>query len=324
MATVKLIHDCRRAKKGGSYPVKLRVIHDRVAKHYTTTFNLTRDEYSRLFEENPGKKFRKIRDDLYDLRSRANKIIEKLPRFAFPVFERRLFQKSSEEADLLQAYDNYIGVLKLAGRVSTAVSYQCSANSLKSFRANLRFEDITVAFLQEYENWMLKNDASPTTIGIYLRSLRSVFNEAIADETIARELYPFGRRKYQIPTGKNTKKALSLTEIRKIFQYEPAHEGEAKAKAFWLFSYLCNGINMKDIARLRKKDVDGDFISLIRAKTQRATRSNPKPIKIHLIEEAKRIINVLGTKNKDQEAYLFPILEQNVRQKEKCNWSNSS
>jgi integrase len=311
-ATVSILHDTRRAKKGSTYPVKLRVIHDRIAKYYPTTFNLTVEEYSKLFEEKPIKRIKEIRDDLFELRARAVRIINKLPRFSLPQFERKLFQRSSEDGELFQAFENYIGVLKLAGRVSTAVSYQCSVNSLKSFKSDLGFEDITVPLLQEYEKWMLRSGSSPTTIGIYLRNLRSVYNEAIAEDSISRELYPFGRRKYQIPTGKNTKKALSLSDIRKIFEYEPAHCGEARAKGFWLFSYLCNGINMKDIARLRRKDIDRDFMTLIRAKTQGTNRSSPKPIKIHLIEEAKRIIHVWGAADKDQDAYLFPILEPDI------------
>ena len=54
------------------------------------------------------------------------------------------------------------------------------------------------------------------TQGIYLRNLRAIFNEAIADGIISKEkCYPFGRRKYQIPTGRNIKKALKLEQIEK-------------------------------------------------------------------------------------------------------------
>ena len=53
---------------------------------------------------------------------------------------------------------------------------------------------------------------------MYLRPLRSIFNEAIEEGIIKREkCYPFGRRRYCIPASKNTKKALDLDDIKKIY-----------------------------------------------------------------------------------------------------------
>ena len=62
-----------------------------------------------------------------------------------------------------------------------------------------------------YEIWLKSQDISKTTIGIYLRPLRAVFNEAIEAKIIRRETcYPFGKRKYRIPSSKKVKKALEL------------------------------------------------------------------------------------------------------------------
>jgi hypothetical protein len=49
---------------------------------------------------------------------------------------------------------------------------------------------------------MLAQDYSKTTIGIYTRQLRTLFNEAIEQGLLKKEKhYPFGRRKYVPPTG---------------------------------------------------------------------------------------------------------------------------
>jgi hypothetical protein len=51
------------------------------------------------------------------------------------------------------------------------------------------------------------NGLSKSTIGIYLRPLRAIYNEAIeAGFAKGDKSYPFGRRKYQIPSGRNVKK----------------------------------------------------------------------------------------------------------------------
>ena len=81
---------------------------------------------------------------------------------------------------------------------------------------------------------------------------------------VPRENYPFGEKKYQIPTGVNIKKALPIEEIGKFYnhQSDASPEGQAKAEAkdYWLFTYLGNGINMKDIALLKYKNIPGDYI----------------------------------------------------------------
>jgi hypothetical protein len=65
--------------------------------------------------------------------------------------------------------------------------------------------------------------------------------------------YPFGKRKYRIPSSKNIKKALELDDIQKIYFYESEPEllGEQQARDYWLFSYFGNGMNPKDIANLK-------------------------------------------------------------------------
>jgi integrase/recombinase XerD len=52
---------------------------------------------------------------------------------------------------------------------------------------------------------MLENDYSITTVGIYVRVLRVIMNLAKDNGMLKPELYPFERRKYIIPTGRNVK-----------------------------------------------------------------------------------------------------------------------
>src|SRR5439155_20985670 len=104
--------------------------------------------------------------------------------------------------------------------------------------------------------------------------------------------YPFGRRKYVIPASRNIKKALELSDIEKIFFYECSSDktGEQQARDYWLFSYFGNGMNPKDIANLKYKNINGDYIHFERAKTERSLRNDPKPITVFLTEDMKGII----------------------------------
>lgn len=219
-----------------------------------------------------------------------------------------------EMGPLAVAFGKSIGLLEAQERIGTSESYFSTLTNLLSFKSNLRFEDISVTFLYEYENWMLSREKSYTSIGIYLRNLRTIFNNQIAAKLISQEYYPFGKRKYQIPTGANTKKALELSDIKKIYDYKPQspNKNEAFARDIWLFGYYSNGINTKDIAYLKFKNIDEDFIIIRREKTKFTTRAKPKNILIPLNDDMNAIIERWGNADKNRDNYIFPVLENGL------------
>lgn len=149
---------------------------------------------------------------------------------------------------------------------------------------------------------------SLTTVGIYLRNVRTIFNES----KITGPSYPFGKGLFQIPKGRGKKRALTQNQVAMIAAYKCAGGTiEQRSRDYWLFSYLCNGINFKDIARLRYsnliKDYDGDVsLNLIRAKTAE-TVSEPEVIEIPVTKQIGRIIDRWGNKPGNPDQYIFPV-----------------
>ncbi len=70
-----------------------------------------------------------------------------------------------------------------------------------------------------------------------------------------------------------------------------------------------NGINPKDIASLKYKNIDGDYLAFERSKTERSLRSDPKPITLFLNDDMKAIIERWGNKQTSLNNYVFQILE---------------
>jgi len=106
-------------------------------------------------------------------------------------------------------------------------------------------------------------------------------NVAIGQGMMSLKDYPFGKRKYIIPKGRNIKRALTLEEIAKIYNYITVpYSIKDMCRDYWIFIYLCNGLNVKDLCLLKYKNIVGDFILFIRAKTNGSRRSNPEPIRI--------------------------------------------
>jgi len=157
---------------------------------------------------------------------------------------------------------------------------------------------------------MLKKERSPSTIGIYLRPLRKIFNDAIRAGIIKQDSYPFGKDKYEIPTSRNIKKALTITEIGKLYKFKVIpNSPEHFYRDLWFFSYFASGLNVKDICLLKYKDIKGESIYLSRAKTQKTNR-NPIPISILVTPELQQIIDTWGNKKRDPENYIFQILRK--------------
>lgn len=168
---------------------------------------------------------------------------------------------------------------------------------------------------------MLDNHRSITTVGIYLRSLRTIMNIAKDKKLLTPEMYPFGmksKKKYEIPIGKNIKKALNIDDVKKIKQHI-CHSQEAEfARDLWLFSLYCNGMNMADIFSLKYGDIKEDFFYFNRQKTIR-TQKVHAPIEIYLSDPIKTIIEKWGNKVIAKENYIFGIYRTGLSAEELYN-----
>lgn len=169
--------------------------------------------------------------------------------FDFTPFLKRfpiLSETHPQQGLISIVFQSYIKSLIRHGRIGSAFNYSGTYNSLKQFRGNVLFKDITVDYLYDFEHWMLGRGLAKATVGIKLRPLRAVFNLAIEDGIIRKDRnYPFGRRRYQIPASRNLKKTLQMTDVQKIYQDRPECPIESKARDYWLFCYLTNGMIQK-------------------------------------------------------------------------------
>jgi integrase/recombinase XerD len=159
------------------------------------------------------------------------------------------------------AFVSYVTKLLEEERVGSTVNYQDTYHSLKKFSGNVKFCEIKPSYLFQYEKWMRNKGCSKSTVGIKLRPLRAIFNYAIDGlGIIKRDSYPFGRYKYLIPTSKNAKKSLAMNIIGKMYYYEPTCKAESSVRDFWFFLYFGNGMNTKDMADLKYKNIQGEYL----------------------------------------------------------------
>ena len=343
--SISLYLDTRRAKKNGLFPVKLRVYANELEKQklYPTMFEFTENDFKRawLSKKTPNE-FIDVNEAIKSIQTKARNVAKSLDPFTFDKFEKLLLQKSGAKENVLFYYSEYINYLRKLNRYSTAYSYEYSQNSIidyilylkgkpikesvKNFLLqnphlkpkNLNFNEITVDWLKSYEYYMINHlEKSKTTIGIYLRNLRALFNKAIRENEISSEYYPFGKHKYKIPKSRNIKKALSKEQIKILFNSIPRTPEQAKAKDFWFLSYALNGMNLKDIMLLKNKDIEDSMIIYDRAKTINTKEADALPSTVHLNDYSTSIIEKYRTDNKAPKDFIFPIINKSMNEDQK-------
>jgi integrase len=172
----------------------------------------------------------------------------------------------------------------------------------------IRFETITASWLEKYAAYLREEGKRQTTIAIHLRTLRAILNEAKRQGAIKEAQYPFGlgKDKYKIQSGTGRKMALTLEQIGQIARYDDGSEATAKYRDYWLFLYLCNGINVADFVRLKYRDIVKGEIYFERTKTRNTIRTL-RDIRVVMTPPMQAIIDRWGNPNLPDN-FIFPVL----------------
>jgi integrase len=318
--SISIFLDTRREKGKDVYPVKLRVYSNRLkkAKLYPVDMDLTSDDFERVWKaERPRTEHKEKRIKLRSIEIKATEVAQSLNPFSFPEFEKKLFRRTGDGDNVFYHYEVAIKRFQDLDRYGTASNYNLSLKSIKDFLQftrnkepkKLSFLEVTPNWLNSYENYMInQKNRSRTTVSMYVRALRTVFNIAISEKEIEQDIYPFGKRKYQVPSVKNVKKALTKEELKILFEAIPKTPEQKKARDFWFFSYACNGVNIKDIALFKWENLKDDKIIFYRAKTINTSKTDLRPVTIYLNDFTYSVIERYGNSNKEKGQLIFPFI----------------
>lgn len=309
---ISLYLDVRKKLKDKKFMLKLRVDFSqggkRVQKYYSTGFTLSVADWAVFKSGKIPPRLRKVREQALEFEVRANGIVNVNPSISPDLFEAVLIGRYSKGSGISLLFNEVIAKLDSEGRIGTKQSNEYALKSLIEYRGDFPLEVVDVDFLKGYEQWMKegtreRKPKSVTTIGMYLRNLRAVFNLAIDKKLISRDLYPFGVKGYSIPKGSKHKRALKVDQKINLQHVHLTDPQEHKAVSFWLFSYFCNGMNFTDMAYLQPGDIGEDSFSYVRRKTMRTVRE-VTPLVIQLRDEAKLTLQLYG----QHSPYCFGII----------------
>lgn len=161
-----------------------------------------------------------------------------------------ILQDKRTDYNLYTAIDDRIEKYNKSGNINYSGAFNMTRERIKKFTGEglVPFQRVNYSWLIRFENWMRSKEMKPNSIGIHMRNIRTVFNEAIAMGRIDQSLYPF--RKYKIPKEATRKRNLTAEELSKIAKAE-LKGLHAWARDMFMLSFYLLGINLKDLFYLQ-------------------------------------------------------------------------
>jgi len=277
--SVRLVLDKRRSRRDNTYPVALRLIHNRQTTHMALGYSILEKDWNKTSSE--IKKSCKTvggvnqaNELILSKRSEAKTLITDmersgdLARLSISDLRKMMVGTSTGDSSVFRFMQRLIDDLKLIGKYGNARIYRDSLNAWKMYRnqKDIEFQQVDYEALKGFENYFLARKTKPNTISIYLRTFRAAYNKAIKENIVSKDDYPFDR--YQIPSNKSRKIAVSLSTISLIEDYQPAPDSRLwNSKNYFLFSFYTRGMNYVDIAFLKLSNISNGRIVYTRLKT---------------------------------------------------------
>ena len=309
--TLALYLDTRRKLDNERCWLKIRVTYARQCAYFPTGKSLTPAEWEAL-PRTKTKAATATRKDIENSYNHIRTIVEDMAmQGAFSLDALNIRLRGAVATTINEAFKCKIEELLNRGTIGTMQNYQCVLNCIERFAGKrIPYNAITTSWLNRYAEHLKNNGLSQATISIRLRTLRAIMNDALRLGVIRPAEYPFGKGKFEIRNGDGRKIAITLEQIGQIARFEDEiHPAYMKYRDYWLFLYLCNGINVADFMQLRYSDIINGEIYFKRKKTINTSRTL-KDIRVIITEPMQEIINRWGNPQ-HPDNYIFPHLTGN-------------
>lgn len=250
--------------------------------------------------------------------------------------ERQFFNKQSA-LSMLGFGGRYLHRLATEGRYSTASSYEDALKAFIKYRMRLAgkpddetiktlynrkdnqgegfeilpeykkydmaIKAIDAEFMKDFKAYMTRRYKSRNTVGIYLRSLNAILNDAGQSFPELKDHTPLAGVKKA--SYENTPNPLTPDEINLIRKLDLKPDSpDFHARNFFLFMFNNMGMNFYDMALIKVMQFDGERIKYFRKKTMHEGDF----FSIKQSAESLAIIDTYNKSKKKPEDYLFPIM----------------
>lgn len=303
--------DKRRKKKDETYPMILRLSHNRKTLPLSLDFAIHQKYWDN--------RNRKVKGTFKGTESvtRLNNLFEKKKAEAINVITkledsgeldtlsirqvRDRVTSSKSKISFFTFTDNLIESLIKAKRHGTAKSYLDVKKYVYRFtnQTELLMSEVNYDFLKRMDTSFLAAGNTINGLAVYMRTIRAIYNKAIKEGYVTKEHYPFDH--YKVRTTPTKKRTLSVDSINKIKElHVPENHLCFHARNYFMASFYMMGISFIDLAFLQVKNIVDGRIRYERKKTH-------KPYDIKINEPLQEILTLYMAK-KEKKDFVFPIL----------------
>ena len=310
MASVKIILFESKTLSDNTHPVMLRITKNRKSKYFNLGFKCNLKEWDKkrgLFKKNHYN-YKKRNLILSAHLKRAFQIIDTFAEnqkdFSIKQFEKYFTaEKVKKGVTIYNYFQERIKDMRLANKNGNARVYHEVQSSFFSFTQDkaLQFIDLDLILLEKYETWLRSRGGTGGGIGVKMRTIRAIYNDAIRKGFAKQEDYPFKHYDMSKLKSSGIKKALTREEIRLIQNFDTAkYPHLINAKNYFVFSYFARGMNYIDLLKLKWNDISDNKLTYIRTKTGRL-------FVVKILEPMQKILEYYKALPNNTN-YIFPIL----------------
>lgn len=316
-ATSKVILNTSKTLANGEHPIAIRITKDRNRTVRTLDQMRCRPEWWNKRKEEPSLKHPQRSDifaTLSDYDNLFKNAIKDLNETGKDYTVHDVYNRAFEpvrDISVDDYFDRRIKILREDGKRKYAKTFNDTRQQLYSFckEENLKFEElkfqnIDVKLLKSWKSWMVDKPMKQTSMSVFFRTLRTLYNNAIEAGVINNDQYPFKDFKISKFQTTTKKRAISKDEMVSVIVY-PTEAGSKlrDAQNIFVFSYLNRGINFIDIAKLQWKNISSqNLLEYKRSKTGKDFSFKMNDLAIQILKDYRKI------SDHDPENFVFPVL----------------
>lgn len=311
--TVALVLNYKRAKADGTFAILLRLTHHRASTHINTGISILEkdwDNTKRVIKttykgtESVARLNNILQKKKVELMDFVTKLYEQKTLDSYSVSElKNMFEKRFNQLSFFDFTERQIEYMMSVNRIGNARSYKIALGVLRTFNKekDLSFQELNYNFLKRFETAHLQKGNSLNGLAAYVRTLKAIYNKAIKEGFVDKELYPFD--KYKVKVSKTRKRAISAEAIKRIADLKlPKKHPLFDKRNLFLISFYLRGMPFADLAYLKLSDLIDGRIVYQRKKTD-------KPYNIKITDEVAVILEHY-IKNKTENNFVFPIIKR--------------
>jgi len=225
-------------------------------------------------------------------------------------WENKKYEVETIISNLWMAFADYAKKLEDDNRYKYATSMGSTIKKLTEFveiesnlekllihkpAEELSITDLDIDFMNAFEAFMFKQGLTKSTIGVYARNIRTIWNNVYESHS----KYPFGKGGYVIPEGARKNQGLSKADVKKIVDFSSDNEYLQTARDYFLFCFYNGGMNIKDVLHLKKGQKE--------FKRLKSIRTAKKEVIIPLV--FNKITNDIIDRRTGKGSYLFDVIK---------------